>query len=182
MRENILCFIDATPEEIDLRLADLESEWDTERILEANAASFSLLGLLLGRTVSGKFYILPAAVTAFLLQHAIQGWCPPLPMLRRLGVRTAEEIDAERYALKLIRGDFRLSGASGSGRLDIDEIMEAVDEELFFGDGKRGKNRVFEAENERQREIAEPLTPPESPTPLEAKSRDEQPGVFGGHV
>src|SRR5438874_9255842 len=32
--------------------------------------------------------------------------CPPVPVLRRKGVRTRREIDAERYALKALRGDF----------------------------------------------------------------------------
>jgi hypothetical protein len=41
-----------------------------------------------------------------LLQHAVQGWCPPIPILRRLGFRTADEINRERYALKALRGDF----------------------------------------------------------------------------
>jgi hypothetical protein len=45
-------------------------------------------------------------VTAFLFQHAIQGWCPPVPILRRMGFRTAHEIEQERNALKAIRGDF----------------------------------------------------------------------------
>jgi hypothetical protein len=45
-------------------------------------------------------------VLTFLFQHAVQGWCPPLPVLRRLGVRTRKEIDRERYALKALRGDF----------------------------------------------------------------------------
>jgi hypothetical protein len=43
---------------------------------------------------------------AFLLQHALQGWCPPVPFFRSRGVRTAREIDQERYALKALRGDF----------------------------------------------------------------------------
>ena len=43
---------------------------------------------------------------SFLLQHALQGWCPPLPLFRRLGVRTAREIARERYALQALRGDF----------------------------------------------------------------------------
>jgi hypothetical protein len=30
-----------------------------------------------------------------------------VPLFRRLGVRTASEIDEERYALKALRGDFR---------------------------------------------------------------------------
>jgi len=62
---------------------------------------------LLGATLNRRWLFLPAAVAAFLFQHAIQGWCPPLPLFRRLGFRTASEIDRERYALKFIRGDFR---------------------------------------------------------------------------
>src|SRR5436190_144953 len=46
------------------------------------------------------------AVAGFLLQHALQGWCPPMATFRRLGVRTSYEIDYERYALKVLRRDF----------------------------------------------------------------------------
>jgi hypothetical protein len=46
------------------------------------------------------------AIWVFLLQHAIQGWCPPLPLLRRLGIRNQREIEAERIALKILRDDF----------------------------------------------------------------------------
>jgi hypothetical protein len=45
-------------------------------------------------------------VASFLLQHAVQGWCPPVSIFRRLGVRTMREMDEERYALKALRGDF----------------------------------------------------------------------------
>jgi hypothetical protein len=48
----------------------------------------------------------PAVVRTFLLQHAREGWCPPLPAFRRLGVRTRQEIDAEKYALEALHGDF----------------------------------------------------------------------------
>lgn len=94
------------PAEIDRRLAELDHEWDIERVLEANAATIALGGVLLGAFVDRRWLVLPAAVTAFLLQHAIQGWCPPVPMFRRMGIRTAAEIDRERYALKALRGDF----------------------------------------------------------------------------
>lgn len=40
------------------------------------------------------------------MQHAIQGWCPPLPILRKLNIRTSKEIEQEKYALKIIHGDF----------------------------------------------------------------------------
>lgn len=96
----------AHPEELDRRLEELDREWDTERTLEANAATLAFAGTMLGTFVNRWWLILPATVTAFLFQHAVQGWCPPLPVLRNLGVRTAQEIEAERYALKALRGDF----------------------------------------------------------------------------
>lgn len=38
--------------------------------------------------------------------HAVQGWCPPVPISRRPGFRTASEIARGRNALKALRGDF----------------------------------------------------------------------------
>jgi hypothetical protein len=103
------------PEAIDRRLEALDREWDIERMLEANASSVVLLGLGLGAFVARRWFILPTVVAGFLLQHAIQGWCPPVPLLRRLGVRTQTEIDYERYALKAVRGDFYRLQAQGDG-------------------------------------------------------------------
>jgi hypothetical protein len=97
----------AYPEQIDRRLAELDAEWDMERTLEANAATLALTGTLFSAFIDKRFLILPALVTGFLLQHALQGWCPPVPFFRKRGVRTASEIDRERYALKALRGDFR---------------------------------------------------------------------------
>jgi hypothetical protein len=64
--------------------------------------------------------VLTLAVLGFLLQHAVQGWCPPLALLRRLGVRTRREIDAEKYALKALRGDF-----DGGGDR-VERVLRAV--------------------------------------------------------
>jgi hypothetical protein len=88
---------------IDARLAALDKEWDIERCLETGASSLTLIGTILGATVNKKWFWLPGGVAAFLLQHAIQGWCPPLPVFRRLGVRTADEINQERLALKALQ-------------------------------------------------------------------------------
>ena len=93
-------------DDIERRLAELDREWDIERTLEANAASVSLLGIALSIAVDKRFLVLPAAVAGFLLQHALQGWCPPVPLFRRLGVRTQTEIEEERHALKALRGDY----------------------------------------------------------------------------
>jgi hypothetical protein len=97
---------DASPAEIERRLEALRREWDIERTLEMNAAGISLAGLALGAFVHRRFYALPAVVAGFLLQHAVQGWCPPLPLFRRLGIRTQKEIDDEIMALRMMRGDF----------------------------------------------------------------------------
>lgn len=104
--ERRLAWFAEHPGEIPARLEALDREWDVERTLEANAASFAFTGVLLGASADRRWLALPALVTAFLFQHAVQGWCPPLPILRRLGFRTADEIAAERYALKALRGDF----------------------------------------------------------------------------
>jgi hypothetical protein len=104
--ERIASYAAAGPEAIERRLHELDAEWDIERALETSAASVGLLGSVLGLTSSRRWLLLPAAVGGFLLQHAIQGWCPPLEVFRRLGFRTAREIESERIALKALRGDF----------------------------------------------------------------------------
>jgi len=93
--------------EIDKRLWELDREWDIERILELNAAAISFMGIWRGLTQNKLWLILPLAVTTLVATHAVEGWCPPVVLFRRLGFRTRAEIDKERYALKTIRGDFK---------------------------------------------------------------------------
>lgn len=107
------------------RIAELDEEWDMERILQTNASSFALSGLLFGAAFSRKWFLLPVVVTGFLLQHAIQGWCPPVPFFRRRGVRTRQEIEKERYALKIMRGDFE--AVSPEARRDVDRILAMLE-------------------------------------------------------
>lgn len=125
-QRNIRQFQNAGPEAIDRRLEELAAEWDIERTLEANAATASLIGLALGATVDRRWYLFPAVIAGFLLQHALQGWCPPLPVFRRLGIRTSYEIDYERYALKALRGDFAHSAPGDSGSTP-DAALEAAE-------------------------------------------------------
>src|SRR5262245_22289831 len=84
---------------IERRLRELDEEWDVERYVETMAPSFTLLGLTLGLTTNRRWLVVPFVVQAFFLQHALQGWCPPIPVLRRLGVRTMQEIERERCCL-----------------------------------------------------------------------------------
>lgn len=99
---NIHRYANSKSDVIHKRIKELDQEWDIERVLEVNASTLALTGLLLGVTVNRKWLMLPGAVLSFLLQHGLQGWCPPLPILRRLGVRTRGEIDREKYELKAL--------------------------------------------------------------------------------
>jgi hypothetical protein len=93
--ERVSNYATMSPEAITQRIEELEREWDIERALEMNASTLAFVGLVLGSTVSKKFLLVPAVVLPFLFQHAVQGWCPPLPILRHFGVRSREELDAE---------------------------------------------------------------------------------------
>jgi hypothetical protein len=99
-------YIGADPVFIDERIRELEREWHAERTLEANAAMLALFGLGLGLSVHRRFLLLPAVAAALLLEHALQGWCPPMSVMRRLGIRTSAEIQEEIIALRILRGDF----------------------------------------------------------------------------
>ncbi|MGE0668521.1 MAG: hypothetical protein AB7O49_18345 [Sphingomonadales bacterium] len=125
--EDRLLYFEKHPSEIGARLEELDREWDTERTLETNASILALAGVTLGATIDRRWLALPMLVTGFLLQHALQGWCPPLPILRRLGIQTAAEIDEERFALKALRGDFNdLRGADGSGTSLVRKVLRAI--------------------------------------------------------
>lgn len=99
---NIRRYANSSSEVIQKRIEELDNEWDIERVLQAKASTLALAGLLLGVTVNRKWLVLPGVVLSFLLQHSLQGWCPPLPLLRRLGVRTRSEIDREKYELRAL--------------------------------------------------------------------------------
>jgi len=108
IESNVIFYASQDRGALDRRLQELDREWHIERVLEANAAAVLLLGLGLGHFHNHRWYLLPTAVAAFVFQHVLQGWCPPMSLLRRLGVRTAQEIDCEHHALKALRGDFSL--------------------------------------------------------------------------
>ncbi|NUN05361.1 MAG: hypothetical protein HUU57_06340 [Bdellovibrio sp.] len=91
-------------EKIEQRLKEIEAEWDVERAIEANAALATLATLGLALAGDKKWLVATATIAGFLLQHSLQGWCPPLPVLRRLGFRTQREIDDERMVLKARQG------------------------------------------------------------------------------
>lgn len=112
-----------TPEEITVRIQELDREWDLERVLEAIAAGSALTGLFLGGVKSRIWLLLPAAVLASLLQHSLTRRSSAVQFVRALGVRTRREIDAEKCALRMLRGDFgKLEGVSETNHRAIEAL------------------------------------------------------------
>lgn len=99
---------------LDERLAQLDREWDTERTLQTNFAIVALLGLALSLK-DRRWLLFSAAASGFMVQHALQGWCPPLALFRRRGVRDAGEIERERFALRSLRERSLTSAATAPG-------------------------------------------------------------------
>jgi hypothetical protein len=94
-----------TDYEISKRIEELGNEWDIGRIVEVRAAMVTLFGIMLGLKRSKKWLIFPTIASIFLLQYAMQGWCPPVSLLRRFGFRTRQEINLEKHALESLRGE-----------------------------------------------------------------------------
>jgi hypothetical protein len=104
---NLNIFKNCNEPEVTERIRKLNQEWDTERFLEVNASMLMLLSSYLGIKSSRIWFLLTGTIAVFMLQHAFLGWCPPLPIVRKWGVRTADEINSEKTALKVMRGDFK---------------------------------------------------------------------------
>ncbi|HML35917.1 MAG TPA: DUF2892 domain-containing protein [Bacillota bacterium] len=105
-KDSLASMQDADEEELSRRIQTLNAEWDTERFMEAEAAvcimGCSLLGI--SRNKFWSFLTLISGIA--LLQYALLGWCPAMPVKRKLGLRTAEEINQEKIVLKMLRKDF----------------------------------------------------------------------------
>lgn len=124
LKENIRFYSTQSKDVISARISELEKEWNMDRVLITNASSLAGIGLVLGATVNKRWLILPGVVLTFLLQHGLQGWCPPLPLFRKFGTRSFKEIDRERFALKYLRGDFNDVGEND--RQDAESLYKAV--------------------------------------------------------
>lgn len=123
--ESVRFYSGKSEDKITQRIHGLEREWDMERLLETNASALAFTGLVLGVIRNKKWLFLPGIVLPFLLQHAVQGWCPPVPLFRRLGVRTREEIEREKFALKALRGDFEEIDSLRRGE-EAEDAVEAA--------------------------------------------------------
>ncbi len=122
-RENIQKYVDQGEDAIDRRIRALDHTWDMEKTLRFNISVLALAGVLFGTYKKRRWSVLSIAVTAFIAQHLISKFCPTLPLLKKLGLQTHQEMEHEKYALKALRGDFK------SIKNNVDKAWEAVNKE-----------------------------------------------------
>lgn len=118
---NLNIFTKGDPSEISDRIRMLNQEWDTERVLEVNSSLLILLSSYLGIKLSRVWFLVTGAAAVFTLWHAFLGWCPSLSFIRKWGVRTADEINNEKTALKIMRGDFNEKHETAADALNLAE-------------------------------------------------------------
>jgi hypothetical protein len=106
METRVRLYASQPREMIDERIAELRREWSIERYLQINIAAMGVTTATLAATSNRKWGIATIAGLAFFLFHAVEGFAPPMPALRRMGIRSRAEINREIYALKILRGDF----------------------------------------------------------------------------
>lgn len=111
---------------IEKRMGELDREWDVDRAVMLN---FSVVGGLLLATGIRRFAKVPpfqprpkgllylfGAQIGFLALHSVVGWCPPVPLLRRLGIRTKQEIETERQLLLQAADDSKPTARNAQSR------------------------------------------------------------------
>lgn len=98
--------VENSPSKIRARLDELDREWNVDRALMLNFAvlgavssSLAMRSLSKHRRFNGWAAVF-ATQLGFLAVHAVKRWCPPMPVFRRLGFRSDQEIAEERAALR----------------------------------------------------------------------------------
>jgi hypothetical protein len=140
LQQRLACIADAGPQAIEDRLAELDCEWTAGRVTKVVIGAIIVAGFALAALVSPWWLILPAVGGLFLLQYVFAPTSWVGTALHRLGFRAGAEVDQEKTALKVLRGDFRhvptvldienrddISRLEGEGGIALDPEEAKVD-------------------------------------------------------
>lgn len=106
---------------IERRLRELDEEWDLESVLETQESLVASLGTVVGAVVNRRLPSVPMSWSAALVRLAANR-LPLAALLRRTGLRTSREIEIERMALRLLRGDL-MSHPAALRRSPLDDLL-----------------------------------------------------------
>lgn len=101
LEQNIAFFRD-NPEGLEQRLGELGEEWDVDRVIHVAAGAGALAGFGLALTKGRLWLLAPLAIAAGELHYGLTGQSPGADLVRRLGFRTRDEIEAEASALRAL--------------------------------------------------------------------------------
>jgi hypothetical protein len=139
LEQRVACLADAGPQAIADRLAELEREWTAGRMTKAVMGAIIIAGLILS-AVNPWWLILPAIGGLLLLSYLFGRTSWMGKMFHEMGYRSGFEVDQEKMALKVLRGDFRhlptvhdiesrddISRLEGEGGIALDPEEAKVD-------------------------------------------------------
>jgi hypothetical protein len=139
LEQQLACLADAGPQAIDDRLAELDREWTAGRMTKAAMGVVIVLGLILA-ALNPWWLILPAIGGLLLLPYLFKRTSWLGKMFHEMGYRSGFEVDREKMALKVLRGDFRylptlhdiesqddISRLEGEGGIALDPEEAKVD-------------------------------------------------------
>jgi hypothetical protein len=132
----------ASPEEVTARLKELDGTWDLECYIELGGAIATLAGVALASRFSRKWLFLPAIAQGLVLAHSLPLWDPLTPLLRMLGLWSRQEIEREKQALKLSRGDYERVQKDGSAKSALASSQGQVGIKAATGTRRTGKKKT----------------------------------------
>jgi hypothetical protein len=106
LEQRLACLADAGPQAIEDRLAELDREWTAGRMTKAAMGVVIVSGFLLS-PLNSWWLILPAIGGLFLLSYLFGRTSWLGIFFHKIGYRSGFEVDQEKMALKVLRGDFR---------------------------------------------------------------------------
>jgi hypothetical protein len=140
LEQRLACIADAGPQAIEDRLAELDNEWSAGRVTKAVIGLLLVAGIAFTAMLNPWWLIMPAIGGVFLLQYLFSRTSWLGKVFQEMGFRTSSEIDQEKMALKVLRGDFRslptlldvekrddISRLEGEGGIAIDPDESKVD-------------------------------------------------------
>jgi hypothetical protein len=107
LEDRLTCLADAGPQAITDRLNDLEREWSAGRVTKAALGVVIIAGLIPAVLLSRWWLILPGLGGLLLVQYLFTRSSLVGAFFRAVGFRSGADIDQEKFALKVLRGDFR---------------------------------------------------------------------------
>jgi hypothetical protein len=140
LEQRLACLADAGPQAIEDRMTALDREWTAGRVTKAVIGVLIVAGFALTALLGPWWLILPAVSGVFLLQYLFTRTSWLGKMFHEMGYRTGFEVDQEKMALKVLRGDFRhlptvhdiesrddISRLEGEGGIALDPDESKVD-------------------------------------------------------